>query len=251
LETKAFYKYLWYSDKYLIAIGIHFWLKVVGIKYLRKYTMNNLFNWFRGDTDMSQAKVLTEREIKKCLLYISARRHASRNRCMFLLSHTSGMKTVELAALRLCDVLTTDTQVKEEIRLSADRMKAGRGRTVYLPEQAQQEIKNYLLTRFKIRDLQPLTLTDTTRALFATQKNDDRGFSANTMCQYFHYLYKEVGIEGASGKSGRRGFITSLASKGVPMRVLQELAGHRTFLATSRYLEVNHQMMRNAVELVS
>jgi len=147
-------------------------------------------------------------------------------------------------------VLTTDAQIKEEIRLSAEQTKGDRSRTVYLPEKAQQEIKNYLLTRFKVRDLQPLTLTDTTRALFATQKNNTRGFSANTMCQYFHYLYKECGIEGASSHSGRRGFITSLASKGVSVRVLQELAGHRSLAVTQRYIEVNHQLMRNAVELV-
>jgi len=104
--------------------------------------MNNLFNWFRGDTDMSQAKVLNEREIKKCLLYISARRHASRNRCMFLLTHQSGMRVGEVAALRLCDVLTTDAQIKEEIRLSAEQTKGDRSRTVYLPEKAQQEIMN-------------------------------------------------------------------------------------------------------------
>ena len=212
--------------------------------------MNNLFNWFRGDADMSQAKVLNEREIKKCLLYISARRHASRNRCMFLLTHQSGMRVGEVAALRLCDVLTTDAQIKEEIRLSAEQTKGDRSRTVYLPQKTQQEIKSYLLTRFKVRDLQPLTLTDTKRALFATQKNNTRGFSANTMCQYFHYLYKECGLEGASSHSGRRGFITSLASKGVSVRVLQELAGHRSLAVTQKYIEVNHQLMRNAVELV-
>jgi len=50
--------------------------------------------------------------------------------------------------------------------------------------------------------------------------------------------------------SGRRGFITSLASKGVSVRVLQELAGHRSLAVTQRYIEVNHQLMRNAVELV-
>ena len=41
---------------------------------------------------MGQAKVLTDREIKKILLYIAARSHATRNRCMFLLTHGSGMR---------------------------------------------------------------------------------------------------------------------------------------------------------------
>jgi integrase/recombinase XerD len=200
---------------------------------------------------MSQAKVLNEREIKKCLLYISARRHASRNRCMFLLTHQSGMRVGEVAALRICDVLGTDAQIKEEVRLSADQTKGDRSRVVYLPTKTQQEIRDYLLTRFKVRDLKPITMTDTGRALFSTQKNANRGFTANTLAQYFHYLYKEVSIEGASSHSGRRGFITNLANKGVSVRVLQELAGHRSLAVTQRYIEVNHQLMRNAVELLS
>ena len=212
--------------------------------------MNFLINWFSRKTDMSQAKVLNEREIKKVLLYISARRHAARNRCMFLLTHQCGMRVGEVAALRICDVLTQDAQVKEEIRLSADQTKGDHSRVVYLPTKTQNELKDYLMTRFKVRDLKPISLTDTSRALFATQKNNKRGFSANTMCQYFHYLYKEVGIDGASSHSGRRGFITNLANKGISVRVLQELAGHKSLAVTQRYIEVNHQLMRKAVELV-
>jgi integrase/recombinase XerD len=212
--------------------------------------MRSLINWFRGKKDMSQAKVLSEREIKKCLLYISARRHAARNKCMFLLTHQTGMRVGEVAALRIADVLTQDGQIREEVRLAADQTKGDRSRVVYLPTKFQQELKSYLITRFKVRDLQPITLTDTSRALFATQKNNRRGFSANTLCQYFHHMYAEVGIEGASSHSGRRGFITNLANKGVSVRVLQELAGHRSLAVTQRYIEVNHQLMRNAVEMV-
>jgi integrase/recombinase XerD len=212
--------------------------------------MYSLINWFLGRQDMTQAKVLNEREIRKCLTWISAKRHASRNRCMFLLTHQSGMRVGEVSALRISDVLTQDGQIKEEVRLTADQTKGDRSRVVYLPTKTQQEIKEYLITRFKVRDLKPISMTDTSRALFSTQKNANRGFSANTLAQYFHYLYKEVGIEGASSHSGRRGFITNLANKGVSVRVLQELAGHRSLSVTQRYIEVNHQLMRNAVELV-
>ena len=41
---------------------------------------------------MSQAKVLTEKEIKKVVKVIDSKRHATRNRCMFLLTHGSGMR---------------------------------------------------------------------------------------------------------------------------------------------------------------
>lgn len=199
---------------------------------------------------MSQAKVLTDREIRKVLLYIAANRHASRNRAMFLLTHLSGMRVGEVASLRLCDVLSADGQVRDEIRLAAAQTKGDKGRVVLLPKRAQEEIYNYLIGRFRLRDLRPLLMTDTTRALFASQKHPNRGFTANTLAQTFHYIYEGAGVAGASSHSGRRGFITSLAHKGVSAKVLMELAGHKSLAVTQKYIDVNPAMLRAAVELV-
>jgi integrase/recombinase XerD len=48
----------------------------------------------------------------------------------------------------------------------------------------------------------------------------------------------------------RRSFITTLVSKGIGVRVLASLAGHRSIAVTKRYIDVNDDMKRNAVELV-
>lgn len=48
----------------------------------------------------------------------------------------------------------------------------------------------------------------------------------------------------------RRTFITNLAEKGVSVRVLQSLAGHRNISTTQVYIDVNDAMKRKAVELV-
>lgn len=199
---------------------------------------------------MAQAKVLSEKDIRKVLLYIASRKHAARNRAMFVLLNSTGMRVGELAALRLCDVLQPTGEIVDEIRLAADQTKGSRGRTVVLSEKAQEEIKNYLQTRFKLKDLLAVTLTDTSRALFTTQKNPNRGFSASTLTQHFHYIYKGAGINGASSHSSRRSFITNLANMGVSVRVLMELAGHRSMAVTQRYIDVNPSMMRKAVELL-
>ena len=199
---------------------------------------------------MGQAKVLNEKEIRKVLLYIASRKHATRNRAMFLLTHQTGMRVGEVAALRLCDVLTKEGNIREEIYLSADQTKGSKGRTVVLSQKAQEEIKNYLQVRFKLKDLFAVTMTDTSRALFISQKNCHRGFSASTLAQHFHYMYKGAGIDGASSHSGRRSFITNLANKGVSVRILMELAGHKSLAVTQRYIEVNPKMMRTAVELL-
>jgi integrase/recombinase XerD len=199
---------------------------------------------------MSQAKVLTEKEIKKVVKVIDAKRHATRNRCMFLLTHGSGMRVGEVASLRICDVLASDGSIKSEVYLSAQQTKGNKGRTVYLSDKMREEISLYLKTRFKLKDLLPVTMTDTVRALFTNQKDCQRGFSASTACQMFHYWYKEAKIEGASSHSGRRGFITNLANKGVHVRILQELAGHSSIAVTQKYIDVNQDKLRIAVEML-
>ena len=199
---------------------------------------------------MSQAKVLTEKEVRKVLLHIASRKHSSRNRAMFVVLNATGMRVGELAALRLCDVLNPTGEIVEEIRLAADQTKGSRGRVVVLNQKAQEEIKNYLMTRFKLKDLLAVTMTDTSRALFTTQKNPNRGFTASTLAQHFHYMYKDAGIMGASSHSSRRTFLTTLSEMGVSVRVLMDLAGHRSLAVTQRYLESNPALARKAVELL-
>jgi integrase len=43
---------------------------------------------------------------------------------------------------------------------------------------------------------------------------------------------------------------TNLASKGIGVRVLASLAGHRSIAVTQKYIDVNDDMKRNAVELI-
>ena len=72
---------------------------------------------------MPQARVLNESEIRKVLKAISFRRHATRDRTIFLLGLYSGMRAKELCSVRVCDVLTKDADVRDEIHLSSDQTK--------------------------------------------------------------------------------------------------------------------------------
>lgn len=200
---------------------------------------------------MSQAKVLSEKEVRKVLLYIASRKHSTRNRAMLVLLNATGMRVGELAAIQISQVLTRNGEIVDEIRLAADQTKGSRGRTVVLNQKAQEEIKSYLQTRFKLKDLLAVTMTDTSRALFTTQKNPNRGFTASTLAQHFHYMYKNAGIMGASSHSSRRSFITKLSEMGVSVRVLMDLAGHRSLAVTQKYIESNPKLMRSAVELLA
>ena len=199
---------------------------------------------------MSQARVLTERELRKVLNFCNTQPHATRNRTMLLCTHMAGMRVGEVAALTVSDVLAMDGTVKEEIALSAQQTKGNKARTVLVPRKLRDELTCYLQQRYGISNLLAVTQTDTQRALFPTQKNPKRGFTANTLCQLFHKIYKDSQMYGATSHSGRRTFITKLADKGVGVRVLMALAGHKSIATTQRYIELNPTIMKAAVELI-
>ena len=149
------------------------------------------------------------------------------------------MRCKEVAALTIDDVWSAECGIRNEVRLNAEQTKGNHARTVYFPEKLRKELISYIAG---------IDRGDTTKRLFATQKRE--GFSANTLAQHFHYIYKRAGVEGASSHSGRRTFITNLAAKGVGVRVLMSLAGHRNISTTQAYIDVNDDMKRRAVELI-
>lgn len=158
---------------------------------------------------------------------------------MLLTGLWSGMRVGEIASLLVGDVRSSDGSIKAEVRLAAEQTKGRQPRTVFLPQKLRDELQAYLLLRTGAADTQPLFLTAGRRA-----------FSANVMAQHFHYLFRRAGVSGASSHSMRRSFITTLANKGIGVRVLASLAGHRSIAVTQRYIDVNDDMKRRAVELV-
>jgi integrase/recombinase XerD len=65
----------------------------------------------------------------------------------------------------------------------------------------------------------------------------------------FKEIYELAGIR-TSSHSGRRTFATRLNAKGIGMRTIQKLMGHRHIGTTALYCEVNEDLMRNAVEVI-
>jgi integrase/recombinase XerD len=188
---------------------------------------------------MAQAKTLSQTELDQVLRYVSNRRYAKRDRAMILTSFWSGMRVGEIAQLKMRDVVNDNGTIKNEIKLSGTITKNKKSRTVFFPQKLKGEILDYLATRMINNPEIPLFHTD-----------DRLGFSPNTLCQWFFWTYKRAGIHGASSHSGRRTFITSLANKGISVRVLASLAGHSSIAITQAYIDVNDDMKRNAVELI-
>ena len=224
------------------------WQILVGISNKRIQTTSNEIHLFK-EKKMSQARTLNDKELNLLLLYINTRKHALRDRCMVLMTYWSGARIKEVALTKVGDVLALDGSVKTEIRLTSEQTKGKHARTIVLADKLRKEILTYLQTRFDTKQLIALTYTDAmNKPLFATQKR--LGFDSNTACYHFHMLYKNAGLVGASSHSGRRSFLTQLSAKGVPIKVLMELASHRSIQTTARYIDVTADMKRAAVALI-
>ena len=189
---------------------------------------------------MGKAKTFTPTELRRVLDYIATRSHAKRNRAMLLMTHYAGMRVGEVAALTWSDVMSQDGQVRDEIRLNADQTKGRHPRIVFVSPKLRKELETYVRS-VKARDAE--------WSFFYTQKSPRRGFTANTLAQYFFNMYRNAGMDEASSHSGRRSFATSLASKGVGVRVLMRAMGHRNISTTIGYIEASDEMLRKAVEL--
>lgn len=189
---------------------------------------------------MSQAKVLSDQELKRVLAVVATMKHAKRNRLLVLLSFQAGMRAGEILNLKIGHVINEDGSIRDRIHLSDSQTKGNRQRTVHLSKKLQGEIANFVsgLTGYRARMDQPL---------IASQKGGC--FSSTTMVMLFRHIYDLAGLRDARSHSGRRSFITKLANKGVSVRVVQTLAGHSSMQTTQRYIDVNEGMLVQAVEL--
>ena len=207
---------------------------------LRKHTNDIENTTYEVEIMSKQAKTLTAEELRRVLDYIATRKHSVRNRTLVLTSFYSGCRVGELSSLTYADVVDDEGKVRDEIRLKAENTKTKEARVVFVNAKLKKQLQQYANVYKPV---------DTKLKFFYSQKRNSNGYNANTLTQFFHYLYKRAGLFGASSHSGRRTFITNLASKGVGVRVLMSLAGHRNISTTQAYIDVNDDMKRKAVEL--
>jgi integrase/recombinase XerD len=188
---------------------------------------------------MAQASVLSDADIRRIFRIIETTRHAQRNRLAFILSIYAGMRVGEIVALKIVDVANGERDPRREIKLTAGQTKGAKGRTVIISDRIQREIATYLKGRPYLSDDEPL---------IPSQRNG-RFFSSVSLCTLFAEIYEMAGIR-TSSHSGRRTFATRLNEKGIGMKTIQRLMGHRNISTTALYCEVSDSIMRGAVELL-
>lgn len=190
---------------------------------------------------MKQAKLLTPTEQKRVNALIEAHRYSARNHAIFAFSFYAGLRACEIAALKVGDVFGTDGQVRDTVFLATAQTKGDEASTVLVSKRLAKALVTYATAY-------PGHVAKSDAPLFFSAKRG--GFSAQTIVNLFARFYELAGIKGASSHSGRRQFLTELADKGINARVIQALARHKHLNTTMRYIDLNENKLRQAIELL-
>lgn len=195
-----------------------------------------------------RAQVLNEADQVRVLTLVRATsRYPARDVAMLALSHFAGLRVGEIAGLDVEDVLDASSRIRDVVTLV--RTKGKRKREMFL---AAPAVKNALKAHLdEIEQSKRSVRREGTKhhPLFVTKNL--KPFTSVTACQLFSRFYKEwAKIEGASGHSGRRGFITSLAERGYNLSHIAALAGHASVSTTAVYVQSNPHLLRQMASSV-
>ena len=142
-----------------------------------------------------------------------------RDRLIVLLLYGCGLRTGELCALDVPDV------VRERQELRVRKAKNDRPRVVPIPDGVYTELLAYLLERGR------------QGALFRTSAKQRR-LSVREVCKVVACAARLAQLSGVTPKALRHSFATHLMDRGVDLAIIASLMGHRTPGETGVYLHV-------------
>jgi integrase/recombinase XerC/integrase/recombinase XerD len=159
-----------------------------------------------------------------------------RDRAMFELAYSCGLRAEELVSLKVGDVDYDSEQLRVE----------GKGRkTRFVPvgEQAMAAVATYL--QRARRGLAATAELDTTGTLFLSKSG--RPLGTSDVRRRLKTWTARVGVgEGSSPHALRHSFATHLLDGGADLRSIQELLGHASVSSTQIYTRVESARLRNA-----
>lgn len=198
-----------------------------------------------------QAKVLSPAQIRTTLRFLQTTRNSERDTVIFLLSTKSGCRAKEIAEITWAMVTDSESNVADSIALQniASKGKNG-GRTIPL----NRDLKVALVTLKKLAEAKrvdagfPFDLDSNV----VTSERGSR-MSPNSIAHWFIRLYKNLGWDGCSSHSGRRGAITTwsrnVSRAGGSLRDVQALAGHSSLGMTQLYIDQNTEAQKSLVDM--
>jgi integrase/recombinase XerD len=189
---------------------------------------------------MKQARTLSDREIKQVITHAATHRDGDRDRAIFQLAFATGMRACELAAIKVGHLRQKDGKVATEFLLEPESTKGHSFGRVFLSQKVQKDMQHYLdKCCGHAEDSAPLFRSERRRA-----------FSANTMTKLMIRTFQECGLKDCTSHTPRRTLITHLANKAISIKVISTIARHKDLATTSRYIAVNDDQLRAAINMV-
>lgn len=182
-----------------------------------------------------RAKILTTEEIQ--LLFNKGLQN-SRVRALFGICLFTACRIQEACTLRRLDVFDEKRLVRPELIIRKGNTKGKLAtRTIWVGE----ELRNLLV------DYNPPSYQ---WFLFPGRLGKGH-INPDSAARILRSACRRVGIEGASTHSFRRTALTMMSDSGIPLRVIQEVSGHRTLDELQKYLEVRPEQVRGAIAALS
>jgi integrase/recombinase XerD len=182
-----------------------------------------------------QSKILTPEEIE-ALFTLGLQ--TMRERVLFSICLFTGCRIAEACTLFTSDVYSPTGDVHSVLILRKGNTK-GKLATRNIP--VLEDLRSCLLA---YRPLAGKTY------LFPGRYN--RGhLNPDTAARCLKLACFRVGIQGVSTHSFRRTALTQMSNAGIPLRIVQEISGHRNLEQLQKYLEVNPQQVKGAIASLS
>jgi integrase/recombinase XerD len=182
-----------------------------------------------------KAKVLTQQEIQ---LLFNEGLPSDRDRALFGVCLYTACRINEACTLNTLDVYNKKKYVRNEIIFRRHNTKGKlAARAVPIIEELRSLLVKY----------QP-----TNRDGFLFLGRHGKGhINPESASRILREACEKVGLEGVSTHSFRRTALTEMSNAGIPLRIIQEVSGHRNLEELQKYLEVRPEQVKGAVSALS
>ena len=181
-----------------------------------------------------RAKILTQQEIQ---LVFSNGHLNYRDKTLFGVCLFCACRIREACTLRTEDIYTPKGFVRPRVVIRKANTKGKLAtRSIPVIEDLRQLLNNYY----------PIS-----GEVYLFPGRCDGHISHDSAARILRMACKEVGIIGVSTHSFRRTALTQMSNAGIPLRVIQEISGHRNLEQLQKYLEVSDEQVLGAAASLS
>ena len=186
-----------------------------------------------------RAKILTLEEIQ--LLFsegFEGNPYPERDRALFGVCLYTACRINEACTIKTKDVYSRKGVVRDTLIIRKNRTK-GKLATRTIP--IIEDLRSLLVDYFP---------SPRTYNLFSGRGGKGH-INVDYAAQILRKACHKLDLEGVSTHSFRRTALTQMSNAGIPLRVIQEISGHRTLDELQKYLEVTDAQVRGAVSSLS